>query len=230
LGPRARSHGRCEHKEIIDKSHPLSVTHQAELLNLLRKCLLPAQSLAAGRSGVDRRMDELHLEYPFAGARMLRDMLGREGIEIGRRHVGTLMAKMGIEAIYRKRNTSKPHPQSRIYSNLLRNLVIDRLNQVWTTDMTYIQMKRGFVYWVAIVDWATRKVLTHWVSINMTLECCVEALTEAIEKYGAPEIFNTIKAASSPVRNSRGVLKANGIQIRMDGKGCWVDNVFVERL
>ncbi|NMM38887.1 MAG: IS3 family transposase, partial [Glaciimonas sp.] len=135
---------------MIDKSHALSVMRQAELLGLSRSNVyyLP-QAVSQSDLALMRRMDALHLEYPFAGARMLRDMLGLEGLVVGRRHVGTLMAKMGIEAIYRKRNTSKPHPEHRIYPYLLRDMVIDRPNQVWTTDLTYIPMRRGFVYLVA---------------------------------------------------------------------------------
>ncbi|NMM38567.1 MAG: IS3 family transposase, partial [Glaciimonas sp.] len=135
---------------MIDKSHALSVTRQAELLDLARSNVyyLP-RAVPQADLALMRRMDALHLEYPFAGARMLRDMLGLEGIAVGRRHVGTLMAKMGIAAIYRKRNTSKPHPEHRIYPYLLRDMVIDRPNQVWTTDLTYIPMRRGFVYLVA---------------------------------------------------------------------------------
>ena len=144
--------------------------------------------------------------------------------------MSTLMKKMGIEAIYRKRNTSKAHPANRIYPYLMRNLVIDRPNQVWATDLTYIPMRRGFVYLVAIVDWATRKVLSHRVSISMTSDFCVEALTEAIEKYGAPEIFNSDQGSQFTSHDFTQVLKDNAIQISMDGKGRWVDNVFVERL
>jgi putative transposase len=216
---------------MIDKSLELSVTRQAELLDLSRSNVyyLP-QAVPQSDLALMRRMDELHLEYPFAGARMLRDMLGLEGIEVGRRHVGTLMAKMGIEAIYRKRNTSKPHPENRIYPYLLRDMVIDRPNQVWATDLTYIPMRRGFVYLVAIVDWATRKVLAHRVSISMTTDFCVEALTEAIEKYGVPEIFNSDQGSQFTSNDFTQVLKDNSIKISMDGKGRWVDNVFVERL
>lgn len=216
---------------MIDKSLELSVTRQAELLDLSRSNVyyLP-QAVPQSDLALMRRMDELHLEYPFAGARMLRDMLGLEGIEVGRRHVGTLMAKMGIEAIYRKRNTSKPHPKNRISPYLLRDMVIDRPNQVWATDLTYIPMRRGFVYLVAIVDWATRKVLAHRVSISMTTDFCVEALTEAIEKYGVPEIFNSDQGSQFTSNDFTQVLKDNSIKISMDGKGRWVDNVFVERL
>ena len=216
---------------MIDKSHALPVTRQAELLDLSRSNVyyLP-RAVPQSDLALMRRMDALHLEYPFAGARMLRDMLALEGIDVGRRHVGTLMAKMGIEAIYRKRNTSKPHPEHRIYPYLLRDLVIDRPNQVWATDLTYIPMRRGFVYLVAIVDWATRKVLAHRVSISMTTDFCVEALTEAIEKYGVPEIFNTDQGSQFTSNDFTQVLKDNRIKISMDGKGRWVDNVFVERL
>ena len=216
---------------MIDKSHALSVMRQAELLGLARSNVyyLP-RAVPQSDLALMRRMDELHLNYPFAGARMLRDMLGLEGIDVGRRHVGTLMAKMGIEAIYRKRNTSKPHPEHRIYPYLLRDMVIDRPNQVWATDLTYIPMRRGFVYLVAIVDWATRKVLAHQVSISMTTDFCVEALTEAIAKYGTPEIFNTDQGSQFTSNDFTQVLKDNHIKISMDGKGRWVDNVFVERL
>lgn len=139
-----------------------------------------------------RRMDELHLNYPFAGARMLHDMLRLEGIVVDRRHVGTLIAKMGVEAIYyRKRNPSKSHPEHRLYPYLLRDLISDRPNQVWATDLTYIPMRRGFVYLFAIVDWATRKVLAHRISISMTADFCIEAFNKAIAQYGTPEIFNT---------------------------------------
>lgn len=216
---------------MIDKAHALSVTRQAELLDLSRSNVyyLP-KAVPPSDLALMRRMDELHLDYPFAGARMLRDMLGLEGIEVGRRHVGTLMARMGIEAIYRKRNTSKPHPENRIYPYLLRNLVIDRPNQVWATDLTYIPMRRGFVYLVAIVDWATRKVLAHRVSISMTTDFCVEALNEAIAQYGTPEIFNSDQGSQFTSHDFTQVLKDNDIRISMDGKGRWVDNVFVERL
>ena len=177
-----------------------------------------------------RRMDELHLNFPFAGSRMLRDMLRLEGHRVGREHVRTLMAKMGIHALYRGRNTSAPHPAHPIYPYLLRGLTIDRPNQCWATDITYIPMRRGFVYLIAIVDWATRKVLSHRVSISMSTDFCVEALQEAIAKYGRPEIFNTDQGSQFTSLEFTGVLQAHGIRISMDGKGRWLDNVFVERL
>ena len=216
---------------MIDKSHELPVTRQAELLNISRSNVyyLP-QAASEADLALMRRMDELHLNYPFAGARMLSAMLRLEGMMAGRKHVGTLMEKMGIEAIYRKPNTSKPHPAHRIYPYLLRDLVVDRPNQVWATDLTYIPMKRGFVYLVAIIDWATRKVLAHRVSISMTSDFCVEALQEAIAKYGTPEIFNSDQGSQFTSQEFTQVLKDNNIKISMDGKGRWVDNVFVERL
>ena len=216
---------------MIDKTLELSVTRQAELLDISRSNVyyLP-QAVPEADLTIMRRMDELHLNYPFAGARMLSAMLHLEGVMAGRKHVGTLMTKMGIEAIYRKRNTSQPHPAHRIYPYLLRDLVIDRPNQVWATDLTYIPMRRGFVYLVAIIDWATRKVLAHRVSISMTTDFCMEALNEAIARYGAPEIFNSDQGSQFTSHDFTQILKDNDIKISMDGKGRWVDNVFVERL
>jgi putative transposase len=216
---------------MIDKTHNLPVKRQAELLDISRSNVyyLP-RAVPQADLVLMRRIDELHLNHPFAGARMLRDMLHLEGLVVGRKHVGTLMEKMGIEAIYRKRNTSKPHAEHRIYPYLLRDLVIDRPNQVWATDLTYIPMRRGFVYLVAIIDWATRKVLAHRVSISMTSDFCIEALNEAISRYGTPEIFNSDQGSQFTSADFTQVLKDNKIKISMDGKGRWVDNVFVERL
>ena len=167
---------------------------------------------------------------------MLRDLLKLEGFKVGRKHVRTLMGKMGIVALYRKPNTSAPHPAHRIYPYLLKNLVIERPNQVWATDITYIPMKRGFVFLVAILDWATRRVLAHRVSTSMSTDFCVEALEEAIAQYGRPEIFNTDGPRPAPQGSQftsddfTQVLKNHDVKISMDGKGRWVDNVFVERL
>lgn len=216
---------------MIDAAHELPICRQAELLEISRSNVyyLP-RPVSESDLAVMRRIDELHLNYPFAGARMLRDMLNLEGIQIGRKHVGTLMAKMGIRAIYRKRNTSAPHPRHPIYPYLLKNLAIDRPNHVWATDITYVPMRRGFVYLVAILDWASRKVLAHRVSISMSTDFCVEALEEAIAKYGKPEIFNTDQGSQFTSGEFTRVLTENQIKISMDGKGRWVDNVFVERL
>jgi putative transposase len=216
---------------MIEPAHDLPVSRQAELLELSRSNVyyLPRPVSEADLT-LMRRIDELHLNFPFAGARMLRDMLKLEGFAVGRKHVRTLMDRMGIVAIYRRRNTSAPHPAHKIYPYLLRNLTIDRPNQVWASDLTYIPMKRGFVFLVAILDWATRKVLAHRVSTSMTPEFCVEALEDAIQKYGPPEIFNTDQGSQFTSVAFTDVLKDHDIQISMDGKGRWVDNVFVERL
>ena len=216
---------------MIDKHHDLPISRQAKVLNVSRGSVyykprpVPPQDLR-----VMRRIDELHLERPFAGARMLRDFLNREGVPIGRRHVATLMKRMGIEAIYRRRNTSKPAPGHKIYPYLLRDVKVVRPNQVWATDITYIPMARGFVYLVAVVDWFTRRVLSHRVSISMEAGFCVEALEEAIGKHGKPTIFNTDQGSQFTCEAFTGVLFKNEIAISMDGKGSWRDNVFVERL
>jgi len=216
---------------MIVPDHDLPIKRQAELLEISRSNVyyLP-RPVPEADLVLMRRIDELHLEHPFMGARMLRDMLKLVGVEVGRKHVRTLMDRMGIAALYRKRNTSAPHPEHEIYPYLLKSLTIDRPNQAWATDITYIPMSRGFVYLVAIIDWATRRVLAHRVSISMTPDFCVEALEEAIIKYGAPEIFNSDQGSQFTSNDFTTVLKAHGIKISMDGKGRWVDNVFVERL
>ena len=177
-----------------------------------------------------RRIDELHMDYPFAGSRMLRDFLNREGIEIGRQRVATLMKRMGVEALYRRPNTSKPAPGHKVYPYLLRGLKVERPDQVWAMDITYIPMARGFVYLCAVVDWFTRRVLAHRVSITMEADFCVEALEEAMASHGKPEIFNTDQGSQFASEAFTRVLIENDIQISMDGKGAWRDNVFVERL
>ena len=177
-----------------------------------------------------RRIDELHMGKPFAGARMLSRILKREGQPVGRRHVSTLMKRMGIHALYRKPNTSKRHPAHKVYPYLLRNLPITRSNQVWAADITYIPMKRGFVYLFAVLDWASRRVLSWRVSNTLTTDFCIEAVQEAINRYGLPAIFNTDQGCQFTSMEFTALLKDNSIQISMDGKGCWRDNVFVERL
>ena len=216
---------------MIKPTHDLPVYRQAELLNISRANVyyLP-RPMSATDLALMRRIDELHLNFPFAGSRMLRDLLKLEGFKVGRKHVRTLMDAMGIVALYRKPNTSAPHPAHRIYPYLLKNLLIDRPNQVWATDITYIPMKRGFVFLVAILDWATRRVLAHQVSTSMTTDFCVEALEEAMAKYGRPEIFNTDQGSQFTSEGFTQVLKNHDVKISMDGKGRWVDNVVVERL
>ena len=216
---------------MIDRNHVLPITRQAELVGISRGAVyyLPRAASQADER-LMKRIDALNLAYPFAGSRMLRDMLNREGFDVGRRHVSTLMERMGIEALYRKPNTSKKHPTHKIYPHLLRDLTIDRANQVWATDITYIPMACGWVYLCAIVDWASRRVLSHRVSISMDTAFCVEALEEAFSKYGQPEIFNTDQGSQFTSDDFTHALKARGVAISMDGKGAWRDNVFVERL
>jgi len=176
-----------------------------------------------------RQIDELHLEYPFAGSRLLRDLLAQRGVQTGCRHIRTLMRRMAIEALYRKPNTSKPAPGHKIYPYLLRGLAITRPNQVWAMDISYIPMSRGFIYLAAVIDWFSRKVLAWRLSITMDVSFCLEALEEALGKYGRPEIFNTDQGSQFTSVAFTDRLKLAGIKISMDGKGRWADNVFVER-
>jgi putative transposase len=177
-----------------------------------------------------RQLDELHLEFPFAGSRMLRGLLVAEGCQIGRRHVKTLMQRMGIEALYRRPRTTKPEPGHKIHPYLLRGLLIERPNQVWAMDITYIPMARGFVYLAVVLDWFSRRVLSWRVSITMEAAFCVEVLEDAMARHGKPQIFNTDQGSQFTGQAFTGVLIKNAIAISMDGKGAWRDNVFVERL
>jgi putative transposase len=216
---------------MIDRSHELPLTGQAKALGISRGSVYYlARPTSEADLALMRRIDELHLEHPFAGSRMLRDMLRAEGREIGRRHVATLMRKMGVEAIYRRPNLSKPGPGHRIYPYLLRNLAVTRPNQVWASDITYVPMARGFVYLVAIVDLFSRKVLAWRLSITLSADFCVEALEEALARHGKPEIFNTDQGSQFTSTDFTKVLKTAEIAISMDGRGAWRDNVFVERL
>jgi putative transposase len=216
---------------MIDREHELALTRQAKILKLSRSGLyyrprpVPPADLA-----VMRRIDELHLDYPFAGSRMLRDLLRGEGVEIGRQRVARMMKRMGIEALYRRPNTSKPNPAHKIYPYLLRSVAVERPNQVWAMDITYIPMARGFVYLAAVVDWFSRRVLAWRVSITMEVGFCLEAVEEALARHGRPEIFNTDQGSQFTGQDFTGLLLDNAIAISMDGKGAWRDNVFVERL
>ena len=216
---------------MIDRGHELPIAKQAQALGISRGSVyylprpVPAADLA-----VMRRMDELHLELPFAGSRMLRDLLNQEGIVIGRCHVATLMKRLRIKALYTKPSTSKPAPGHKIYPYLLRGLTVDRPNQVWAMDITYVPMARGFVYLAAIIDWFSRRVLSWRLSITLETDFCVEALEEAIAWYGKPEMFNTDQGSQFTSHAFTSVLREAGIAISMDGKGAWRDNVFVERL
>ena len=216
---------------MIDRAHDLPLTRQSSVLNISRGIVYYRP---APVSSVDlvlmRQIDELHLEFPFAGSRMLRDLLAAEGSMVGRRHITTLMQQMGIEAIYRRPNTSKPAPGHKIYPYLLRGLTIDRPNQVWATDFTYIPMARGFVYLCAVMDWSTRRILAWRLSNTMEAEFCVETLEDALAKHGNPGIFNSDQGSQFTGTAFTSVLIKNDIKISMDGKGAWRDNVFVERL
>ena len=216
---------------MIDPEHGLAVKQQAEALGISRSSVYyQPRPFSAEELWLMRQIDELHMNYPFAGSRMLRDLLGHQGLEVGRRHIRTLMRRMGIEAIYRRPNTSKPAPGHRIYPYLLRGLAITRSNQVWAMDITYIPMARGFVYLAAVVDWFSRRVLAWKLSITMETSFCIEALEEALSKNEKPEIFNTDQGSQFTCEAFTGRLKKEGISISMDGKGRWRDNVFIERI
>ncbi len=216
---------------MIDRRHDLSIARQARVLGISRGSVyyLP-RPVAAADLALMRRIDELHLDYPFAGSRMLQGLLRAEGHCVGRRHVATLMKKMGIEALYRRPNTSKPAPGHKIYPYLLRNLPVTRPNHVWAMDITYIAMARGFVYLAAVVDWFSRRVLSWRLSITLEADFCIEAVEEALARHGKPDIFNTDQGSQFTSVDFIKVLKDAEIAISMDGKGAWRDNVFVERL
>ena len=216
---------------MIDREHELPLKRQVALLRLSRSRLYheprPVPDFALA---IMRRIDALHLDYPFAGSRMLRDLLRGEGIVIGREMVRTMMRRMCIEALYRRPNTSKPCPGHKIYPYLLRGLTVERPNQAWCMDITYIPMARGFVYLAAVVDWFTRRVLAWRLSITMEVDFCLDAVEEALAKYGRPAIFNTDQGSQFTSAAFTGLLLENKIAISMDGRGSWRDNVFVERL
>ena len=216
---------------MIDRSHDLPIIKQVEVLRISRSSVyyLP-RSVPEADLAIMRRLDRLHLEFPFAGSRMLRGLLAAEGSKIGRRHVKTLMRRMGIEALYRRPRTTRPGPGHKVYPYLLRGLTIERPNQVWAMDITYIPMARGFVYLAVVLDWASRRVLAWRLSITMEAAFCVETLEDALARHGKPEIFNTDQGSQFTGAGFTGALASNGIAISMDGKGAWRDNVFVERL
>ncbi|MBK9997106.1 MAG: IS3 family transposase [Nitrospira sp.] len=227
----AHQGGLAERKAMIDRTHQLPVRRQCQLLKLARSTAYyhptPVSETALA---LMRRIDELHLAHPFAGARMLRDLLRQEGQTIGRRHVATLMRRMGIEALYRKPHLSRRHPAHQVYPYLLRDLKISRPNHVWAADITYIPLARGFVYLFAVLDWASRRVLAWRLSNTLTTDFCLEAVRDALAHDGTPDIFNTDQGCQFTSQEFTGLLMHHGIQISMDGKGCWRDNVFVERL
>jgi putative transposase len=216
---------------MIDRGHDLPLVRQAELLRLSRSTLYyEPRPVPVAELAIMRRIDELHLDYPFAGSRMLRDLLRGEGIAIGRELVATMMRRMRIEALYRRPNTSKPADGHKIYPYLLRGLAVERPNQVWAMDITYIPMARGFVYLAAVVDWFSRRVLAWRLSITLEVDFCLEAVEEALVRHGRPEIFNTDQGSQFTSAAFIDLLLDNAIAISMDGRGAWRDNVFVERL
>ena len=216
---------------MIDRQHDLPITRQAQLLGMSRGAVyyLP-RPVSDTDLALMRRIDELHLEHPFMGARMLRDQLDREAIHVGRRHIRTLMLRMGIEALAPQPGTSKRAPRQKIYPYLLRKLAITRANQVWALDTTYIPMARGFVYLTAVVDVASRRVLAHKVAI--TLEACHarEIIEEAFARYGTPEIVNADQGSQFTAQEFTDAVLARRCKLSMDGRGAWRDNVFVERV
>ena len=215
---------------MIDPEHSLSIVRQTHVLNLARSSVYYQPVPLSDRDlALMRQIDELHLEYPFAGSRMLMKLLHSDGHTVGRKHVSTLMKRMGIEALYRRPRTTKPQPGHKIYPYLLRGLAIDQPNHAWALDITYIPMKRGFVYFVAVMDWASRRILSWRLSNTMTTDFCVEALEEALTRYGAPQIVNTDQGSQFTSEEFVNVVKDAGAKVSMDGKGAWRDNVFIER-
>jgi putative transposase len=216
---------------MIDGGGKLSVKRQCELLGLNRTGVYyTPRPVPEADLQVMRRIDELHLRWPFYGARRLARELAKEGFDVGRLHVATLMRRMGIEARYRKPRTSIPSREGSIYPYLLGGLSIERPDQAWSTDITYLPMAHGFLYLMAILDIASRKVLAWRLSNTLTTDFCLDALAEAITKFGIPEIFNSDQGSQFTSEDWLERLKATGCRISMDGKGRWVDNVFVERL
>jgi len=216
---------------MIDRGHQLPLTRQGQILELSRSSLYyEAVPVSAGDLELMRLIDELHLKHPFMGSRSIRDQLQDKGHKIGRQHVRTLIKKMGISVMYQKPRLSKPHPGHKIYPYLLRGLDITKANHCWTADITYLPMARGFCYLVAVMDWASRKVLSWRLSNTLDASFCTEALEEALARYGTPEIFNTDQGSQFTSEAFTKILQKHGIDISMDGKGRWLDNVFIERL
>ncbi len=223
---------RGERKAMITREHPeLSLSRQCEVLSISRSSFYYAPMGESPETlALMRRIDELFMKHPFYGSRQMARQLRREGVRVGRHRVRRLMRLMGLEAIYQAPRTSAPHPAHRIYPYLLKELMIDRPNQVWCADITYIPVQRGFLYLVAIMDWATRHVLAWRLSNTMDARFCVEALQEALARYGRPEIFNTDQGSQFTSFEFTGVLKGADVAISMDGRGRCMDNIFIERL
>ncbi len=222
----------AERKAKVDRLHSLPVSRQCEVLAISRSSTYRAP---AGVSSPDidlmRKLDELHLKHPFKGSRRLRyDLWDVHGLQVNRKRIQRLMRIMGIRALYPGARTTRPNKQHKVYPYLLRDLEIDRSNQVWCTDITYIPMRKGFLYLVAIMDWHSRKVLSWRLSNSLDTAPCIEALEEAVANYGTPDIFNSDQGCQFTSEDFTGALKAHGVKISMDGKGRWMDNVFIERL
>jgi putative transposase len=223
---------RTDRLKMIARPHPqFSVQDQCALLKVPRSTLYyEPKSVSDEELKLMRRIDEIFTKWPFYGSRRLVEELRGEGWIVNRERVTRLMRLMGIEAIYQKPNTSRKHPHHKIYPYLLKNLTIDRPNQVWCADITYIPMRQGWVYLVAVMDWYSRRVLAWRLSITMETDFCVEALQEALDKYGKPEIFNTDQGVQFTAAAFIETLQAQGVRISMDGKGRFLDNIFIERL
>jgi len=217
---------------MVDATHPsLSIVRQCALLKIARSTFYrEPKGETLLNLKLMRLIDEQFLDTPFYGTRQMARHLRKQGHNIGRKRVQRLMRKMGLSAIYQAPNTSKPHPEHKVYPYLLRNVAVDEADHVWCADITYIPMQRGFLYLVAIMDWATRAVLSWRLSNSMDADFCVEALEEAIDRHGRPKIFNTDQGSQFTSYDFARVLKDNDIRISMDGKGRWMDNVFIERL
>ena len=216
---------------MINRDHDLPITKQARALRISRgRVYYLPRPVPDADLALMGRLDELHLAFPFAGSRMLRGLLAGEGIKVGRRHVRTLMRRMGIEALYRRPRTTKPEPGHKIYPYLLRGMDITRPNQVWAMDITYIPMARGFVYLAVVLDWFSRRVLSWRVSITLEAAFCVETLENALARHGKPEIFNTDQGSQFTSLDFTGTLKDLDVAISMDGRGHCMDNIFIERL
>jgi len=216
---------------MINPDNELTISRQCQLLGLSRSSFY-SQNKAVSQQELDLMLaiDKIHLALPFYGARKIQVELNNRGFSIGRGKVRRLMRKMGLEAIYRKPKTSIPKSGDHIYPYLLKDLQIERVNQVWATDITYLPMAKGFAYLVAIIDLYSRKVMSWRLSNTMDASFCIEALEDAIQRFGPPEIFNTDQGSQFTSDSFTSVLKAHGVKISMDGKGRWVDNVFIERL
>jgi len=216
---------------MIDRSHPLPIARQARVLGISRGSVYyTPRAVGEADLALMRRLDALHLDFPYAGARLLRRLLRREGVAVGRRHVRTLMRRMGLTAIAPQPGTSRRHRAHPVFPYLRRHRTITQPNEVWAMDVTYLPMARGFVYLAAVMDWASRRVLSWRVSITLDSACCCEAVTEALARCGRPQIFNTDQGVQFTSAAFTGLLQDHAIAISMDGKGCWKDNIFVERL